>query len=72
MRGIYQQFYAPIFMLNIVAIINNEAQQSIDEKLPDTKHKYKYHCQNAYRHVRDKIGALINNRNIYKILSNLV
>lgn len=72
MEGIYQQFYAPIFMLNIVAIINNEAQQSIHEKLANPKHKYKYHCQNVYRHVRDKIRALINNRNVYKILSGLV
>jgi len=72
MKGIYQQFYAPIFMLNIVAIINNKAHQSIDQKLDYPKHKYKYHCQNVYRHVRDKIGVLIINRNVYKILSNLV
>jgi hypothetical protein len=71
MQGIYQEFYAHIFMLNMVAIVGNEAQQIIDEKLDERKHKYKYNWQNAYRHVRDKIVALINNRNVYKVLSDL-
>lgn len=72
MEGIYQEFYAHIFMLNIVAIIGNEAQQSIDVNVQERKYKYKYNWQNAYRYVRDKIVALINNRNVYKILNDLI
>lgn len=72
MEGIYQEFYAHIFMLNMVALVGNEAQQIIDEKLAHRKRKYKYNWQNAYRHVRDKIVILINNRNVYKILNDLV
>jgi len=72
MEGIYQEFYAHIFMLNIVSIIGNEAQQRIDVKVHGRKHKYKYNWQNAYRNIRDKIVALINNRNIYKILNDLI
>ena len=71
MEGIYQEFYAHIFMLNVVSIIGNEAQQRIEVKAHGRKHKYKYNWQNAYRNIRDKIVALINNRNIYKILSEL-
>ena len=72
MEGIYQEFYAHIFMLNIVAVLGNEAQQSIDVKVKERKHTYKYNWQNAFRHVRDKIVALINNRNVYKILNDLI
>ncbi|MEO7486670.1 MAG: IS4 family transposase [Ferruginibacter sp.] len=71
-EGIYQEFYAHIFMLNVVAIMGNEAQQSIDVKVKERKHKYKYNWQNAYRYVRDKIVALVNNKNIYKIINDLV
>jgi len=72
MEGIYLEFYAHIFMLNMVALVGKEAQQIIDEKLAHRKRKYKYNLQNAYRHVRDKIVILINNRNVYKILNDLV
>ena len=72
MEGIYQEFYAHIFMLNMVSLIGNEAQQSIDVKVTERKHKYKYNWQNAYRYVRDKMVALVNNKNVYKILHDLV
>ena len=72
MEGIYQEFYAHIFMLNIVALIGNEAQQSIDVNLKDRKHKYKYNWQNAYRYVREKVVALVNNRSMYKNLKELI
>ncbi len=72
MEGIYQEFYAHIFMMNIVAILGNEAQQSIDVKVKDRKRKYKYNWQNAYRYVRDKIVILLNSRNIYKTITELI
>jgi hypothetical protein len=72
MEGIYQEFYAHIFMMNVVAIMGNEAQQSIDVKVKERKRKYKYNWQNAYRHVRDKIIVLLNSRNIYKTIKELI
>ncbi len=71
-EGIYQEFYAHIFMLNIVAMFGNEAQQEIDIKMKDRKHAYKYNWQNAYQHVREKIIALVNNNNLYKIINELI
>jgi hypothetical protein len=71
MEGIYQEFYAHIFMLNIVAILGNEAQQDIDVKVKGRKHPYKYNWQSAYLHVREKIIALVNNTNLYKIINDL-
>jgi Transposase DDE domain len=70
-EGIYQEFYAHIFMLNMVAMLGNEAQQDIDIKLEGRKHTYKYNWQNAYLHVREKIIALVNNTNLYKIINDL-
>lgn len=72
MEGIYQEFYAHIFMLNIVAMLGNEAQQDIDIKVKDRKHAYKYNWQNAYLHVREKIIALVNNKNLYRIINDLL
>ncbi len=72
MEGIYQEFYAHIFMLNIVAMLGNEAQEDIDINVKDRKHAYKYNWQNAYLHVREKIIALVNNTNLYKIINDLI
>ena len=70
-EGIYQEFYAHIFMLNIVAILGNEAQQAIDAKTKNRKYSYKYNWQNAFLHVREKMIALLNNTNLYKIINDL-
>jgi hypothetical protein len=72
MEGIYQEFYAHIFMLNIVAILGNEAQQEIDIKVKGRLYAYKYNWQNAYLHVREKIITLLNNTNLYKVIKDLL
>jgi hypothetical protein len=72
MDGVYQEFYAHIFMLNLVAILGNQAQQGIEEKMNKCRHKYKYNWQNAYRYTRDKIVALANQWNIANILNELI
>lgn len=70
-EGICQEYYAHIFMMNLVTIIGNEAQQEVDIKTEKRKHKYKYNWQNAFRHVRDKIVQLINGFDIRNILNDL-
>jgi hypothetical protein len=71
-EGVYQEFYAHIFMLNVVAILGNEAQQSIEAKAKDRKYAYKYNWQNAYRHVRDKIVVILNSKRIHNIIKDLI
>ena len=57
---------------NIIAMPGNEAHQDIDVKIKDRKHPYKYNWQNAYLHLREKIIALVNNTNLYKIINYLI
>lgn len=63
-EGVYQEFYAHIFMMNLVTLIGNEAEEKILEKTKGRKLKYKYNWQNAFRFVRNKfidifhIGAI--------------
>ncbi len=71
-EGIYQEFYAHIFMLNIVALIGNEAQDKIDASMNQRKYAYKYNWQNAFLYVREKIVSLVNSKNLYKIINDLV
>ena len=53
-EGIYQEFYAHIFMMNLVSILANDSQELIFEKTKERKQKYKYNWQNAFRFVRNK------------------
>ena len=71
-EGIYQEFYAHIFILNLVSIMGNEAQVKIEKETEGRTRDYKYNWQNAYRHVRERIIQLINNRNLYKIINDLI
>ena len=47
-EGIYQEFYAHIFMMNLLAIIGQDAQHGIDKQTQNRKIKYTYNWQNAY------------------------
>ena len=59
-KSIYQEFYANVFMYNIVCILGAEAQVKIEAKTKKRKRKYKYNWQNAYRFTREKILFLLN------------
>ncbi|RZL97782.1 MAG: hypothetical protein EOO88_62095, partial [Pedobacter sp.] len=49
--GIFQEFEAHIFMMNLVALLGIQAQQQIDMN-KKRKLNYKYNWQNAFRFVR--------------------
>lgn len=59
-EGVYQEFYAHIFMMNLVTIIGNDAEEKITEKTKGRKLKYKYNWQNAFRFVRNKFIDIFN------------
>lgn len=59
-EGIFQEFEAHIFMMNLIAILGIQAQQKIDES-KTTKLRYKYNWQNAFRFVRKEIISILNN-----------
>jgi hypothetical protein len=63
-EGVYQEFYAHIFMMNLVTLIGNETQQEIEIKTVKRKSEYKYNWQNAFRFVRNQFVSLFHLGNI--------
>lgn len=60
--GIYQEYYAHVFVMNIISFLSIISNKRLKKKLRDRKYRYKANWQNAYRLVRN---------NIFKILSAL-
>lgn len=71
-EGIFQEFEAHLFMMNLVAIIGNIAQQVVEKKCCKRKLKYKYNWQNAYRFVRNKIVSLLRLCDINSLIQQLI
>jgi hypothetical protein len=67
-EGIYQEFYAHIFMMNLISIISNDSEEEIVNKTIHRKNEYKYNWQNAYRYVRRKIIQLFYFKDILNSL----
>lgn len=70
--GIFQEFEAHLFMMNLVAIIGNAAQRTIENKCNKRKLKYRYNWQNAYRFVRNKIISLLRLCDIDLLIQQLI
>lgn len=71
-EGIFQEFEAHIFMMNLVAVMGVAAQQEVEYKCNKRKLKYKYNWQNAYRFIRNKIVLLLNLSIIDDIIEELL
>ena len=71
-EGIFQEFEAHLFMMNLVGIMGNIAQNEIAEKCRKRKLKYKYNWQSAYRLIRNKIVSLLNQVEIEHIIDKLL
>ena len=69
--GIFQEFEAHVFMMNLVALFGIQAQQKID-KNKKRKLKYKYNWQNAYRFVRKAIIQILNTEHPEDIIQSLI
>lgn len=71
-EGIFQEFEAHLFMMNLVALIGNAAQEEVERKCSKRKLKYRYNWQNAFRFVRQKIVSLLNHRDIKALIEQLI
>ena len=69
--GIFQEFEAHIFMVNLIAILGIAAQQEIDRN-KKTRLKYKYNWQNAFRFVRKAIIQILNTVDPEKLVQSLI
>lgn len=71
-KSIYQEFYANVFMYNLVCILGDEAQVEIEKTTKNRKLKYKYNWQNAYRFTREKLLILLNKKFVFNDLCELI
>ena len=57
--GIFQEFYAHIFCMNIVALAGGTAQVAISKKTSGRKLGYTYNWKNAYRIIRERMAGIL-------------
>jgi hypothetical protein len=70
-QGVYQEFYAHIFMMNLVTLIGNETQEEIDRVTIKRKNAYKYNWQNAFRFVRNQFVSLFHLGDVQRSVEKL-
>ena len=70
--GIFQEFYAHIFCMNLVSLTANMASKVIVTKTSHRKWRYKYNWKNAYRFIREKIWGFLFEKSIDKLLDQLI
>ena len=75
-QGIYQEFYAHILAMNMVALAGIAATEQIEMKSKKRKKKrklvYKYNWKNAFLQLRKRIVELFSRESVEKILETLV
>jgi hypothetical protein len=71
-KGIYQEFYAHIFMLNLTSLLGNQAQKQITQRTRKRKFDYQYNWQNAFKFVRNKFISLIKLIDIQIIIDEIL
>jgi hypothetical protein len=71
-RGIYQEFYAHIFMLNLTSLLGNQAQKQITQRTKKRKLTYQYNWQNAFKLVRNTFIRLVKLTDIQELIDNVL
>lgn len=71
-QGIYQEFFAHIFCLNMISLAGKQAEKKIEQQTRKRKLEYKYNWKNAYRFWRDKMVDFLNLEEIEKIIKLLI
>jgi energy-converting hydrogenase A subunit M len=71
-EGVYQEFYVHLFMMNVVTLIGNQAEEIIIDKTKQRVLVYKYNWQNAFRFVREKVAAIFHLGNIAECVAQLI
>lgn len=71
-EGVFQEFYAHIFYLNMVGLTGMAADNDIKEKTAHRKWKYKYNWKNAYRFLRANVIKLLFVKEIGDLFDRLL
>ncbi len=71
-KGIYQEFYAHIFMINLISLLGNQAQKHITQNTKKRKINYQYNWQNAFKFVRDKFINIIKLTDIQNVINEIL
>jgi hypothetical protein len=71
-EGIFQEFYAHIFCMNMVALTGNIANEQITARTKHRKHSYKYNWKNAFRFLRERIINFFHRQQIEQWLDDLI
>ena len=58
--GVFQEFYAHIFMMNLVALHGMIAHLEIERKTNQRTYSYTYNWKNGYRFIRESIVELLS------------
>ncbi|WP_114751957.1 hypothetical protein [Pleomorphovibrio marinus] len=70
--GVYQEFYAHILVMNLVAMAGMAASGDIGRRTEGRKLNYKYNWKNAFRHLRAAIVELFSRECAENLLEALV
>lgn len=71
-EGIFQEFYAHIFCMNMIGLTGSIANRKITDKTKHRRHRYKYNWKNAYRFLREKILHFFQLQEIGQWLDSLI
>ena len=70
--GIFQEFQAHVFMMNLISLMGEQAQIEITKKYSTRKLTYKYNWQNAFRTIRRQIIQIIGLDNSEKVFDKII
>jgi hypothetical protein len=71
-EGIYQEFFAHIFMMNLTTLIGNQAQEAIELSTRKRKFGYKYNWVNAYKFLKHSFVELIQADDIEMVIMKII
>ncbi len=71
-EGVFQEFYAHLFCMNLIGMTGGIANQGIRKKKKKCRYQYKYNWKNAYRFVREKIISFLRLKRIKQWLNLLI
>lgn len=70
--GVFQEFYAHVFCMNMVALLGSIANKQIAISTKHRKIEYKYNWKNAYRFFREKILDFLMWKDIEQLINSLI
>lgn len=71
-EGVFQEFYAHLFCMNLIGLTGGIANQKIRKKTENCRYQYKHNWKNAYRFVREKVISFLMLKRIKRWLNHLI